>query len=506
MQIDRTSPIPIAYQLETELRRQMSRGELRPGQMLPTEQELCRLFSISRTPVRRALGRLAADGLIVRTPGRGTEIAATATVATEPAPPAVEVVTATVLTHAWCWPLQQAAASIAAGQPGRQIRLQFNVVDLPRLMETLVQSIARGEAPDISIIDSVWVTDFARRGYVWAVDQIDPALATTYADDLLPPLRLANTWRGKLYGLPAEADVSVLWYRKDWLAAEGLTPPRTWDEWLACLLWFKSPAVRQRHGLAEFPLAFCGGGAAGETTTYQLLPLLWSAGADLIEDGEIVLNSGATVAAVQFAADLVREHGVAAEAVTAAHWNAPALALAAGSVAFALGGSYESSLIRAAAGWDEAEFRARVGMLPIPAGPGGRPAAIMGSVSYAIFRQSRQAGLALDLLMRATQPGIWRTFGSQRGVNPPTISANAALDPATNALAHDSAALHPYARERWPLEDYPRVSAQLAQMFEAAISGQLEATAAVERAAAVIAGITGLPERGARWLSRSAAG
>ncbi|MBA2519801.1 MAG: winged helix-turn-helix transcriptional regulator, partial [Chloroflexia bacterium] len=60
MQIDRTSPVPVAYQLELELRRQIDHGELRPGQSLPTELELCQRLGISRTPVRRALGRLAA--------------------------------------------------------------------------------------------------------------------------------------------------------------------------------------------------------------------------------------------------------------------------------------------------------------------------------------------------------------------------------------------------------------------------------------------------------------
>src|SRR5690606_31890153 len=75
MQIDRTSPVPIAYQLEIELRRQITQGELRPGQLLPTELALCRQLGLSRTPVRRALGRLAAAGLVVRTPGRGTHVA-----------------------------------------------------------------------------------------------------------------------------------------------------------------------------------------------------------------------------------------------------------------------------------------------------------------------------------------------------------------------------------------------------------------------------------------------
>ena len=55
-----------------------------------------------------------------------------------------------------------------------------------------------------------------------------------------------------------------------------------------------------------------------------------------------------------FVGDLVRRHRVASSDVVAVSWNGPALALAAGTVAMALGGGYERSLIRAAAGWDEA--------------------------------------------------------------------------------------------------------------------------------------------------------
>lgn len=496
MQIDRTSPI--AFQLETELRRQIDQGELRPGEALPTEHQLCRQLGISRTPVRRALGRLAAAGLVVRTPGRGTHVAALL-----PLPaPATETITATVLTQDWCRPLQQAASQLMREQPERQIKLQFNVTELPLLLHQVTRAVARGEAPDISIVDSVWVAEFAKRGYLWPLDQIDPVAAAALAADLLPPLRAANTYQGELFALPAEADHSLLWYRRDWLAAAGLSPPRTWSEWLDCLLWFRSPAARRRFGLGPYPLAFCAGGAAGETTAYQLLPLLWAAGADVIAGEEVVLRTAAAVAAVRFAADLVLDYRVAAPEVVTADWNAPCLALAAGTVAFALGGTYESSLIRAAAGWDEREFRHRVGMLPMPAGPEGEPASLLGGVSYGVLRQSRQPVLALDLLTRTLQPENWGSFGHERGVNPPTISANAELEPPANPLAHDAMKLLPSARGRWPLADYPRVSAQLVQMFETAIAGLISPEAAVDRAAAVIAGITGLPEPGARWPTR----
>src|SRR6266540_51834 len=78
VEIDRDSLIPIAQQIFAWLRGQIDRGELAPGDRLPTEMELCAALGVSRTPVRRALGQLTARGLIVRHPGRGSFVSASA--------------------------------------------------------------------------------------------------------------------------------------------------------------------------------------------------------------------------------------------------------------------------------------------------------------------------------------------------------------------------------------------------------------------------------------------
>ncbi len=65
-------PLPLWYQLKERIRDGIVEGHLRPGDRLPTEQELIDGLGISRTPVRSALGALADEGLIVRIPGRGS--------------------------------------------------------------------------------------------------------------------------------------------------------------------------------------------------------------------------------------------------------------------------------------------------------------------------------------------------------------------------------------------------------------------------------------------------
>lgn len=50
-------------------------GTMRLGDRLPTEHALCAEFSVSRETIRTALAALEQDGIIERTPGRGTFIA-----------------------------------------------------------------------------------------------------------------------------------------------------------------------------------------------------------------------------------------------------------------------------------------------------------------------------------------------------------------------------------------------------------------------------------------------
>jgi multiple sugar transport system substrate-binding protein len=502
MKLDKSSPIPITHQLEQLLREQIATGELSIGQRLPTEMELCARLGVSRTPIRNALGKLVDKGLLVRYPGRGTFVSSNSS--TPRNVRKTEEITITIPEDQWCWPIQQAASAWNGEHPEQLIRLRFQVAAPVQLRSRLTLAVAQGAAADLSLLDSVWVAEFADRGYLEPMANINPATAHQLSTDLVPPMIPHHTINGELIAYPAEADFAVLWYRKDWFEAEGIKAPTTWDQWLECLRHFQDPDIRDRYHIGSHSLAFTGGLPAGETTTFQLLPVLWSAGADVITDYEVVLNSPEAKSAVRFVTDLVRRHRFASRDVVNVSWNAPALSLAAGSVAMSLGGSYEAELIRAAAGWEIDEFLQRVGFLPVPAGPDGEPATLLGGLSYGIYRQSRRQELALGLLARALRPDILSIWCARTSTNPPTISGAKAIDMNAEPFLHETSQLFQHARTRWPIAEYQRVSATITRMFESAILGEIEPEDAVARAAVVISGITGLPERGAprrAWAS-----
>jgi GntR family transcriptional regulator of arabinose operon len=71
--------VPKYHQLKEFIRDQIRRGELTPGQQLPTENILAQQFQLSRHTVRKALGDLEKEGWISREQGRGTFVTDQAT-------------------------------------------------------------------------------------------------------------------------------------------------------------------------------------------------------------------------------------------------------------------------------------------------------------------------------------------------------------------------------------------------------------------------------------------
>ncbi len=67
---------PRYMQVAEDLRQAISSGRYVPGNQMPTENELCALYDVSRFTVREALRTLQEDGLISRKRGSGTIVEA----------------------------------------------------------------------------------------------------------------------------------------------------------------------------------------------------------------------------------------------------------------------------------------------------------------------------------------------------------------------------------------------------------------------------------------------
>ncbi|MDX3853113.1 GntR family transcriptional regulator [Streptomyces sp. AK02-01A] len=72
--VDRTSPVPLYFQLSQQLEAAIERGRLAPGSLLGNEIELAGRLGLSRPTVRQAIQTLVDKGLLVRRRGVGTQV------------------------------------------------------------------------------------------------------------------------------------------------------------------------------------------------------------------------------------------------------------------------------------------------------------------------------------------------------------------------------------------------------------------------------------------------
>lgn len=72
--VDRTSPVPLYYQVAQVLEQAIEQGHLAPGERLDNEIALAEALGLSRPTMRRAIQYLVERGLLVRKRGVGTQV------------------------------------------------------------------------------------------------------------------------------------------------------------------------------------------------------------------------------------------------------------------------------------------------------------------------------------------------------------------------------------------------------------------------------------------------
>jgi multiple sugar transport system substrate-binding protein len=476
MSIDPSQPIPLYFQLKTLLLEAMIRGDYGPGDRLPTEHELCDRFGLSRTPVSRALSELAGEGVILRHRRRGTFV-----------------------NPHWV-PRRGVELRILAPSEGpweglirktAPDELAINVVTVPRadLHHALTHAVAEGRAPDLAVLDSVWISEFAASGFLYALEDLDEAWVTgDVEDDFLPPLVTASRHQGRTYAVSLTADVAGMWFRRRDLDRAGVVPPATWADMRAV------GRALIESGMPH-PVVLPAGSRGDETTTYCLLAFLAANEVEVLGADGVRLNQPRTVETLAFLRSLVEDGIVPADAV-GYEWNRPARMLARGQAAMSVGGSYEARTLAEAMGVPIDALDERVGFTPVPHGPDGTATGLAGTMVCGISRQAAYPDRALRLLRHLVAAEPLAALGVATGRIPPRRSAIERAGEG-NPLLVKTARLLERAVVRPATPSYPRVSDQLQAMIEAVLTGRRTPAEAAAHTAELISAIIGRPVIGA---------
>ena len=166
------------------------------------------------------------------------------------------------------------------------VSVEVTAVPWDSAHELLVTAIAGGDVPDVSMIGTTWMGEFATMGGLAPTpDTIDPAeffegaWNTTVVD-------------GTSYGVPWYVETRLVYYRTD-LAEEGgvAEAPATWEELTAL-------AQATVDGGAEYGISLQPGGMGAWQT---FMPFFWQAGGEIVDaDNNFTLDSEACVEAMTF--------------------------------------------------------------------------------------------------------------------------------------------------------------------------------------------------------------
>lgn len=148
------------------------------------------------------------------------------------------------------------------------VSIEVTAVPWESAHDRIATAIAGGETPDVSMLGTTWVGEFAATGAFeptpeGLVDESSFFVGswdTTIVDDVA-------------YGVPWYVDTRVLYYRTDFAEQAGVEPPETWDE-------YKEFAAALQTAGAEWGVSLPPGGF---DSWQYVAPLAWQQGGDILD-------------------------------------------------------------------------------------------------------------------------------------------------------------------------------------------------------------------------------
>ena len=270
---------------------------------------------------------------------------------------------------------------------------------------------AKDPSIDVYLIDIVNPAQYLGAGW------LEPLNAHLGAPaEVLKPYLLAyqtsNVIDGKLAAMPAFADAMFLYYRKDLLDKHKLPEPKTWDELAAT-----ARRIQQAEAQPNLQgLSLQGAPIEGTVCTF-LLPY-WSQGKAFNDGrGKLTLDRPAAVRGLQQWLSLM-DAGVVKKNVAEVRTGDTVNEFKAGQVIFGINWSWA---------WDrfaedaDSKVKGKVGVMPLPAMPGGERVTCVGGWQWAVSAFSRHKPEAAKLVRFMASPDASKFLAMQGALLPTSL-------------------------------------------------------------------------------------
>ena len=168
----------------------------------------------------------------------------------------------------------QWVASLKNELPGVNFKEeQYNYNDM---LDKLRVTMRAGQGPDTAVVTVIWSPELASSGQFLEINLADFGYKP---EQFWPGALKANTWQGKLYGIPTQNETMAFIYNKDIFQKAGLDPnkgPETWED-----VKNFSKQIKEKTGKPGFGMvAKLNAG----NTPYRYMPVCWAYGGAALDE------------------------------------------------------------------------------------------------------------------------------------------------------------------------------------------------------------------------------
>jgi len=298
--------------------------------------------------------------------------------------------------------LQDFATAFTDANPDAKV--EVTAVPWDAAHDKIANAIAAGETPDVSLIGTTWMGEFAEAG---GIEPMPEGLVDE--GDFFPGAWESTEVGGTSFGVPWYVETRALYYRTDLAEQAGWSqPPATWDD----LRQFASDL--QTKAGATYGLQL----QAGNTGAWQtMMPFAWSAGAELTNsDGtEYTLDSPELVEGLDFYSSFFADGLSSTDKLDPGELEN---GMADGTIGSFISGPWHADLVEEAGVTPD-----QYAIAPLPGTDSAPGNSFVGGGDLAVFADAQNKDGAWKFVQWLSQPDVQQDFYDEVGDLPAVQSA-----------------------------------------------------------------------------------
>lgn len=299
--------MPKYMTIKSDLQNKIITGVYKPGDLIPSDNELMRSLNVSKSTITQALRQLESDGFITRQQGKGSFVTDRNTSKPSlsfyisPMDPEEQSFWKTLID------------SFNEECPDVAVLPVFLSNDSAPVRDKLFQAFASGNAPDMITLDG---PDMPYWVYMQSLLPLETYLDSDFTTSILDQIIRQGSYRGHLYHLGYTESSLCILYNKELFSSLGIIVPSSINDAWSWDAFFHACELIKKKTSYQYPLLMDSGKGistlSGEWISYAGLTVIHQNGGTVFNP-ELTMSNGyvnspATIQAMQWVGELFHKY------------------------------------------------------------------------------------------------------------------------------------------------------------------------------------------------------